>query len=113
VTVAKPKPMPEALLAAVATRFRALAEPTRLRILQHLLAGERSVNEITAAIGQSQANTSKHLSTLRATGFLVRRKEGSTVLYSIADPWVHELCDLMCERVSAELRAGARAAAGR
>jgi len=105
--------MPEALLAAVAVRFRALAEPTRLRILQHLLGGERSVNEITAAIGQSQANTSKHLSTLRACGFLVRRKAGATAYYSIADPWVYELCDLMCARVSEELRAGARAASGR
>jgi DNA-binding transcriptional ArsR family regulator len=102
--------MPEALLAAVAARFRALAEPTRLRILQHLLAGERSVNEITLEIGQSQANTSKHLATLRATGFLARRKDGATVFYSIADPWVHELCDIMCDRVTEELRAGARTA---
>lgn len=111
--MAKRKPIPEALLAAVSARFRALAEPTRLRILQELMAGESSVNDLTAAVGQSQANTSKHLATLHACGLLARRKEGSTVIYSISEPWVYELCDLMCARVTEQLRAGARAAGGR
>jgi DNA-binding transcriptional ArsR family regulator len=109
----KRKPMPEALLVAVAARFRALAEPARLRILERLLGGELSVNEITEAVGLSQASTSKHLATLHACGFLSRRRAGSTVHYSIADSVVHELCDLMCARVTEELRAGARAVGGK
>jgi DNA-binding transcriptional ArsR family regulator len=107
--MARPKPMSDALIDAVAFRFRALAEPARLRILRQLLAGERSVNELTEATGLSQANTSKHLATLTASGFLTRRKEGTTVYHAIADPVVHDLCDLMCTRISAQARAGARA----
>jgi DNA-binding transcriptional ArsR family regulator len=87
-------------LEAVAAQFRALAEPTRLALLQELQSGELSVNELTAAAGFSQANTSKHLAVLYAADFLRRRKQGTTVLYSIADPMVHELCKLMCARVS-------------
>jgi ArsR family transcriptional regulator len=109
----KPKPMSDVLVDAVALRFRALAEPARLRILQHLLAGERSVNELTEASGLSQANTSKHLATLHAAGFVARRKEGTTVYHAIADPVVHELCELMCARITAQARAGARAVSGR
>lgn len=107
--MAKTKPMSDALLEAVAVRFRALAEPARLRILQQLLTRERSVNDLTEATGLSQANTSKHLATLCAAGFISRRKEGTTVYHAIADPTVHELCDLMCARIAAQARAGARA----
>lgn len=109
----KPKPMSDALVDAVAVRFRALAEPARLRILQHLLAGERSVNDLTEASGLSQANTSKHLSILHAAGFVARRKVGTTVYHAIADPAVHELCELMCTRIAEQARAGARAVGGR
>lgn len=112
-TMPKSKRMPAQMLEAVALRFRALAEPERLRILQQLLDGERSVNELTLASGMSQANTSKHLSTLVACGFVSRRKEGATVYHAIADPVVHELCALMCTSVTAEIRARARAVARR
>jgi len=105
----KRKPMTEAMLEAVALRFRALAEPARLRILQQLLDGERSVNELTEASGLSQANTSKHLATLHAAGLVARRKEGVTVYHAIADPVVHELCDLVCARIASQARASARA----
>jgi ArsR family transcriptional regulator len=109
VTTRKHKPMSEPMLDAVALRFRALAEPARLRILQHLMVGERSVSELTEASGLSQANTSKHLAILHAAGLLDRRKEGTTVYHAIADPLVHELCDLVCSHVSKRARAGARA----
>lgn len=101
--------MSDALLDAVALRFRALAEPSRLRILQELLAGERTVNELAEATRLSQANTSRHLVTLHGTGFLARRKEGTLVYYGIADPTVSKLCDLMCTRIAAQARASARA----
>jgi DNA-binding transcriptional ArsR family regulator len=101
--------MSEALIEAVANRFRALGEPARLRILQQLLSGERSVNDLTEATGLSQTNTSKHLATLHAAGFLERRKTGTSVYYAIADPVVHQLCALMCARITAQARAGARA----
>jgi len=99
--MAKPQQgaMSPRMLDAVALQFRALSEPARLALLQLLRRGEASVNALTAASGFSQANTSKHLSMLHAAGFLNRRKQGTTVLYAIADPVVHELCNLMCARV--------------
>lgn len=105
----KTKPMSDALLEAVALRFRALAEPARLRILQQLMSHERSVNELTEATGLSQANTSKHLATLHAAGLVERRKEGTQVYYLTADPVVKELCDLVCTRITAQVRASSRA----
>lgn len=106
-------PMSDALLEAVALRFRALAEPARLRILQQLLDGERSVSELCESTGLSQANTSKHLATLCAAGFLERRKSGTTVFHGLSDPLARKLCDLMCRHTEQRARAGARALGGR
>lgn len=93
---------PEALN-LVAERFKILAEPLRLRILQSLEAGERSVTEITAAVESTQPNVSKHLKTLQDAGLLARRQEGNTVYYHIADETVFELCDVVCQSLKARL----------
>lgn len=88
----------------IARRFRALADPTRLRILDLLRNQEEaSVGEITAALGASQQNVSKHLSALLAEGFVARRKRGTSALYRIADPGVHELCDGVCAGIASQL----------
>lgn len=106
--MAKHKPMSEPMLEAVALRFRALAEPARLRILQQLLEGERSVSELCESTGLTQANTSKHLATLCAAGMLARRKQGTTVYHAIGDPLVPRICDLMCKHTTDKARARAR-----
>jgi len=88
----------------IARRFRALADPTRLRILDHLRNhDEASVGEITDALGASQQNVSKHLSALHAEGFVARRKRGTSSLYRIADPGVHELCDGVTAGIASQL----------
>lgn len=88
----------------IARRFRALADPTRLRILDHLRDhDEASVGEITEALGASQQNVSKHLSALHAEGFVARRKRGTSSLYRIADPGVHELCDGVTAGIASQL----------
>ena len=88
----------------VARRFRALADPTRLRILDHLRTHEEaSVGEITDAIETSQQNVSKHLSALHAEGFVARRQRGTSSLYRIADPGVHELCDGVTAGIESQL----------
>jgi len=94
---AKSSPLPDALIDDVAQRFRALAEPARLRILRLLLAGERSVNEVTELLEAGQSNTSRHLQALFDAGLVGRRREGNTVYYCIADPALHDLCHLMCD----------------
>lgn len=88
----------------IARRFRALADSTRLRILDHLRNHEEaSVGEITDALGASQQNVSKHLSALLAEGFVARRKRGTSSLYRIADPGVHELCDGVTAGIESQL----------
>jgi DNA-binding transcriptional ArsR family regulator len=90
----------------IAGRFRALADPTRLRILDQLRRNdELSVGELTEALGSSQQNVSKHLGALRAEGFVSRRKRGTSSLYRIADPAVLELCDRLCEAMESQLTA--------
>ena len=87
-------------LEKIATNFRALAEPTRLAILQELKAGPKTVNELVDAIGLSQANVSKQLSVLRDAGFLGRAQRGTQAFYSIEDDMVMQLCALVCVRLN-------------
>ena len=88
----------------VARRFRALSDPNRLRILDYLRNHEEaSVGEIAEALGASQQNVSKHLSALLAEAFVARRKRGTSSLYRIADPGVHELCDGVCAGIESQL----------
>ena len=88
----------------IARRFRALADPTRLRILDLLRNREEaSVGELTEALDASQQNVSKHLSALLAEGFVARRKQGTSSIYRIADPGVHELCEGVCSGIETQL----------
>ena len=89
--------------ALVAERCRTLGEPMRLRLLQALREGERSVGELVEEVGAGQANVSKHLQLLHRMGFVQRRKEGTTALYRIADPNVFRLCELVCGGMRDEL----------
>jgi ArsR family transcriptional regulator len=86
----------------VAERFRALAEPARLRIMNELRAGERTVGELVDATELGTANVSKHLQILRAAGFVTRRKDGLCVYYALAGDDVFRLCDIVCGRMKAE-----------
>ena len=92
------------LIELISARFRALAEPTRLQILNCLRAGARTVSDLVKETGLGQANVSKHLQALYAARFVQRRKEGLFTYYSLADRDVFKLCDLMCGRLERELR---------
>jgi ArsR family transcriptional regulator len=88
----------------IARRFRALSDPTRLRILDYLRShDEASVGELTEILGTSQQNVSKHLSALHAEGFVSRRKRGTSSLYRITDPGVHEICDGISAGIESKL----------
>ena len=91
-----PHPLPEPLVDLVAGRFRALAEPMRIKLLDRLRDGEATVNELQEAIGASQQNISKHLAVLLQAGMVARSKRGTSSVYSIADDGVFELCDGVC-----------------
>jgi DNA-binding transcriptional ArsR family regulator len=88
----------------IARRFRALADPTRLRILDTLRdRDEASVSELTEVLGTSQQNASKHLAALHAEGYVARRKERTSSFYRISDPAVLELCEQVCSGIEAQL----------
>jgi ArsR family transcriptional regulator len=102
-----------ALLEVIAERFRALADPGRLRILAALREGEQTVTDLVVHTGLAQASVSKHLQELHANAFVKRRREGLFVHYRLADRAVFRLCDVMCGRIEAELGARRRALVGR
>lgn len=87
-------------LELVAARFRALGETTRLELLQLLMEQERSVQELCQLTGMSQANISKHLTLLADQGILARRKQGLFVYYSVSDPSIFQMCNLVCGALS-------------
>jgi ArsR family transcriptional regulator len=104
-----PKELTPLALEMIAGRFRALSEPVRLRLLNLLMGGEMTVGALVEATGSSQANVSKHLAVLREAGMIAIRKEGTASVCGIADPVVHELCELMCSRLREEMAGRARA----
>jgi DNA-binding transcriptional ArsR family regulator len=71
--------------------FRALAHPIRIRILETLDAGERSVQELQQALDLEQPIVSQQLALLRAKNIVVPRKVGTTVRYALSDPLVTRL----------------------
>ncbi len=97
----------------VAARFRALSEPTRLRVLERLFEGPASVTEILERVGGTQANVSKHLALLHAAGLLSRKKEGTRTVYAISDPTLKKICSIVCAEVERSAKTEADAVLGR
>ncbi len=104
--------MSDKMLDLVARRFRTLGEPYRLRILQELEAGEKSVGELVAALEGNQPNISKHLQVLFDGGLIGRRREGTSIFYAISDPMVFKLCALVCSSEAEKSRRDYEALAG-
>lgn len=93
----RPKaPLSPAALELIAQRFRALGDPTRLALLPAMFEGERTVQDLCALTGTSQANASKHLGLLLEQGLVARRRDGVFTRYRIADPTLERLCRVVC-----------------
>ncbi len=90
-------------LELIASRFRVLAEPMRLKILHTLGDDEMSVTELVEATGAGQANVSKHLAMMLDAGIVARRKEGLSTYYRIADETIFDLCEMVCARLGERL----------
>jgi ArsR family transcriptional regulator len=71
--------------------FKALAHPARVRVLELLADGERSVSDMQPIVGIETSHLSQQLGVLRRAGLLATRKEGSSVIYAIRDPQLVEL----------------------
>ncbi len=87
---------PETMISVMANRFKLLSEPMRLKLIAALKDGEKSVGELVAQTDAGQPNVSKHLTALLQGGIVSRRKQGTTIYYSISDNAIIELCDLVC-----------------
>jgi DNA-binding transcriptional ArsR family regulator len=89
-------PLPDDLVELIAERFRALSEPTRIKLLDRLREDEATVLELTELIGTTQQNVSKHLGVLQRSGIVARRKQGNFAYYRIIDEAVFTLCEEVC-----------------
>jgi ArsR family transcriptional regulator len=96
--------MPDSLRRFKADIFQALAHPTRIAILELLSAGELSAGALIDKLGMEQANVSQHLAVLRAKQLVANRKAGNQVFYSVRDPLIIQVLDLMRTYFHANLK---------
>ncbi|NMC73140.1 MAG: helix-turn-helix transcriptional regulator [Geobacteraceae bacterium] len=91
------------ILTARSDILKAIAQPTRLKILELLRDGERCVCEIYPAIAEEQSNTSRHLNLMQNCGILARRKDGVKIMYRIKHPEVLEILELASSILKREI----------
>jgi DNA-binding transcriptional ArsR family regulator len=75
--------------------FQALAHPTRIAMVELLRDGEMPAGQLIERLGLEQANASQHFAVLRSKQVVVRRKEGNQVFYSLRDPVLIEVLDVL------------------
>lgn len=86
--------MPQSLQSFKAELFKALGHPARIRILELLRGGERTVSELQAQLTIEASSVSQQLAVLRAKHIVAGRKEGTSVYYSVPDPQIFQLLDI-------------------
>ncbi|SHF91356.1 transcriptional regulator, ArsR family [Caldanaerobius fijiensis DSM 17918] len=91
--------------------YKALAHPTRIKILELLKNGEKCVCNIIEELGLEQSNVSQHLNVLKNQGIVASRREGTFVMYYVLNPRIYDLIDItdkilemQLETVQKELR---------
>jgi DNA-binding transcriptional ArsR family regulator len=87
------EPMEERVLELKAEILKALAQPTRLKILELLRNGERCICEIVPAINGEQSNISRHISLMQKSHLVTTRKDGVRVMVNVKDPKIFEILD--------------------
>ena len=97
------EPISAEVIQQVADYFSVLSEPMRLKILNLLGNGEKCVQELVDVTETSQANVSKHLKVMLQAGILVRRTEGTSSFYRVADDLSFQLCSLLCDRIATRI----------
>jgi DNA-binding transcriptional ArsR family regulator len=92
----------DAQIDQAARLFATLSEPSRLRLLQALMRGPKTVTELVEATGMKQASASKQLGILYDAQLLVRTREGNFIRYAIGDDTIIQLCDLVCHKIESD-----------
>jgi DNA-binding transcriptional ArsR family regulator len=92
--------MEEQVIELKAEILKALAQPTRLKILEFLRKGEKCICEIVPAINGEQSNISRHISVMQKSHLVTTRKDGVKVMVEVKDPKIFDILD----RVTAILK---------
>ena len=95
--------MPTSLQLLKSDFFRVLAHPTRIRLLEELVQGERTVQDLQAGLSLDQPLVSQHLALLRGRGVVVARREGTQAYYALASPLVADVLRLSREFLNHQL----------
>ena len=85
--------MEEQVIELTAEILKAMAQPTRLRILECLRNGEKCICEIIPAINGEQSNISRHISLMQKSHLVTTHKEGVRVMVRVRDPKIFEILD--------------------
>lgn len=96
-------PVAEGVLQQVVEQLRVLGQVVRLRLIECLAQGYATPQELADDLGLSQQNVSKHLQVLYRAGFVARKRDGTSVLYSLADEGPVKVLDVMVGRESAQI----------
>jgi DNA-binding transcriptional ArsR family regulator len=83
--------------------FRILGHPVRVRILELLREGERTVGDLQLQLQLDSSGTSQHLGVLRKQGILDSRREGTSVFYSVRDPRIFQLLEVARQILNSSL----------
>lgn len=83
--------------------FKVLSEPSRLQIICTLKSGSKNVSQIINETALMQANVSKHLKVLTQASIVNRTQQGINVFYQISNPFIFELCELVCDSISFQI----------
>lgn len=96
-------PFDHPIYAVKAEFFRVLGHPARVRILELLREGERTVGDLQAELHLDSSGTSQHLGALRKQGLLESRREGTSVYYRVRDPRLFQLLEVARQILTSNL----------
>ena len=102
------KDMEEKIFQMHAEVCKSMANPTRLKIINLLREGEKSVDELRKRLKLPKANLSQHLSILRQRRIVVTRREGHNIYYKCASPKMLKACEILREVLIEQLTEGGR-----
>ncbi|OGX36184.1 MAG: transcriptional regulator [Omnitrophica WOR_2 bacterium RIFCSPHIGHO2_02_FULL_52_10] len=100
------KHMEEKIFQMHAEVCKSMANPTRLRIMNLLREGEKSVEELRERLRLPKANLSQHLGVLRHRRIVSTRRDGLNIYYKVANPKIIRACDILREVLFEQLQEG-------
>lgn len=95
--------MSDAVYQAKAEFFKTLGHPVRIRIIEVLAGGSRSVSAIQPDVGVESAHLSQQLAIMRRAGIVIAERQGSSMIYSVVDPQIFELLNVAKQIITTRL----------